>query len=243
MNRCKNTGIKRVKAYLDPIKSEELRFEIDTILDKQIEEWQKNAPVLSLEEKKEKFNILRYQRELAETAIRIRLLRIVESKAISEIAKSSPDAAQKWAEYEADEMLHDEMFLDDLVLSGVSKEDFYQIEPTLSTKLLVGFFSYLLDHEGPLGVVAYSYLVEYVNVKLESAKLDDLEKIIGKEMITGQRLHANTDIDHDHPGLAWDSLRYLINSEEDISNLKKYFVEFQEILLMFFVEMNNKFKK
>ncbi|MCE0444855.1 hypothetical protein LT493_04830 [Streptomyces tricolor] len=37
---------------------------------------------------------------------------------------------------------------------GVSPEQFLDTEPYLSTKLLSGCFSYLLDHEGPLGVVA-----------------------------------------------------------------------------------------
>jgi pyrroloquinoline quinone (PQQ) biosynthesis protein C len=182
-----------------------------------------------------------YQRSLAETAIRIRLLRVVESKAISEIAKISPESAQKWAEYEADEMLHDEMFIQDLIASGYTREEFMRIEPTMSTKLLVGFFSYLLDHEGPLGVVAYSYLVEYVNVKLESEKLIELEKILGKEKIIGQLTHANTDIGHDHPGMVWECLRYLINNDNDIENLKKYLKEFQQILLMFFVETSKEF--
>jgi len=241
MNRCKNLGIKRMKPYLNPAESSALRNKIDNEIDNQIMEWNKNVPTLSIEDKIKEFNMLRYQRELAETAIRIRLLRVVESKAIAEIAKFSPEGAQKWAEYEADEMLHDEMFIDDLIRSGVSKEEFYDIEPTLATKLLVGFLSYLLDHEGPLGVVAYSYLVEYVNVKLESKRLDLLEQIIGRELIEGQLLHANTDIEHDHPGLVWETVRYIITSDNDIESFKKYLQEFQNILMMFFVEMNKKF--
>lgn len=241
LNRCKNTGLERKELYLNPIQSMELRQQIDLIIDQQIKEWEKNTPGTDQHKRKKDFNMKFYQRALAETAIRIRLLRVVESKAIGDMAKISPDAAQKWAEYEADEMLHDEMFLQDLIASGVSKNEFLQIEPSLSTKLLVGFFSYILDHEGPLGVVAYSYLVEYVNVKLESKKLESLKDILGQEMIQGQLTHANTDIGHDHPGMVWNCLRYLIFNEQDIENLKKYLKEFQKILVLFFEEMNEEF--
>lgn len=115
-----------------------------------------------------------YKRHLIETAWRIRLLRVAEAKVLVDVAKVSPEAAQIWAHYEQEEMLHDDLFIQDLERVGVSREEFLATEPYLSTKLLAGFFSYLLDHEGPLGLIAYSYLVEYVNVKLEPRKLEAL---------------------------------------------------------------------
>ncbi|WP_235387540.1 hypothetical protein ACTACH_02255 [Pseudomonas syringae] len=85
---------------------------------------------------------------LVETAWRIRLLRVAEAKALVDVAKVSPEAAQIWAHYEQEEMLHDDLFIQDLERVGVSREEFLATEPYLSTKLLAGFFSYLLDHEG-----------------------------------------------------------------------------------------------
>ena len=241
MNRCKNSGLGRDKPFLNAVQSVELRQKIDNIIDVQIKEWQKNVPGTDQHKRKEDFNMSYYQRCLAETAIRIRLLRVVESKAIAEIAKTSPEAAQNWADYERDEMLHDEMFIQDLVKSGMPREEFLKIEPTISTKMLVGFFSYLLDHEGPLGVVAYSYLVEYVNVRLELEKLAGLKEILGDEMIAGQVAHAHTDVNHDHPTMVWSCLRYLITSDKDVVSLKMYLKEFQKILMMFFKEMDSEF--
>ncbi len=243
MNRCKNTGLGREKPYLNPTQSVLFRQEIDAIIDQQIDEWNAKVPATDEHQKKEdSFNYPLYARGLAETAIRIRLLRVIESKAIAEIAKISPESAKIWAEYECDEMLHDEMFIQDLEKTGTSREAFMDIEPYMSTKLLVGFFSYLLDHEGPMGVVAYSYLVEYVNVKLEPGKIEGLSLILGKDMIAGQIAHSHTDINHDHPGMVWGALRYLINSEEDKEALKMYLREFQDLLAMFFREINEEFK-
>ncbi|EPJ94231.1 hypothetical protein CF149_08622 [Pseudomonas psychrophila] len=182
-------------------------------------------------------NSLYYKRHLIETAWRIRLLRVAEAKALVEIAKVSPVAAQIWAQYEQEEMLHDDLFIQDLERVGVNRQEFLATEPYLSTKLLTGFFSYLLDHEGPLGVVAYSYLVEYVNVKLEPRKLQALKVSVGEAMIVGQISHSHTDINDDHPGEVWSALRLLIKGEQDIAALKGYLAEHQRILAMYFSEL------
>jgi hypothetical protein len=134
-------------------------------------------------------------------------------------------------------MLHDELFVQDLARAGVSRELFLATEPYLSTKLLSGFFSYLLDHEGPLGVVAYSYLVEYVNVKREPRKLEALKGSVGESNISGQISHSHTDINEDHPGEVWQAIRFLIRSDDDIDNLKRYLKEHQTVLAMYFKEL------
>jgi len=231
--RCQNFGIKRNNGCLSIREVIEFRKECDSYIDNQIEEWNRDVPVTKVPENLSDFNWDIYRRGLLETAYRIRLLRVVESKAISEMAKSSPDAAKIWAEYEADEMLHDQMFLDDLVASGVHKDVINNYDPTLETKLLVGYFSYLLDHEGVLGVVAYSYLVEYVNVKMETSRVDALSKLLGEQMVIGQRAHANTDINHDHPGMVWNCLSKLIKSDTDKKALFEYFDNFKKILILF----------
>jgi hypothetical protein len=236
MNRCQNTGLGRNKPFLSSMKSADLRQEINTIIDHQIEHWNQTVPFATHFEG-EQINQLYYQRHLIETAWRIRLLRVAESKALVEIAKCSPEAAQIWANYEMEEMLHDELFIQDLKKVGVSRETLLNTEPYLSTKLLAGFFSYLLDHESPLGVVAYSYLVEYVNVKLEPKKIDAMKKSIGETAIAGQVFHSHTDTNDDHPGEVWNALRYLIKDEQDIANLKKYLAELQEVLAMYFREI------
>lgn len=210
--------------------------EIDRIIDIQVEQWYATVPQAAHLEGKD-VNSAYYKRHLVETAWRIRLLRVAEAKALVDVAKVSPEAAQIWAHYEQEEMLHDDLFIQDLERVGVSREEFLATEPYLSTKLLAGFFSYLLDHEGPLGVVAYSYLVEYVNVKLEPRKLEALKASVGEKNIIGQVSHSHTDINDDHPGEVWAALRFLIKGEQDIEALKRYLAEHQKILAMYFSEL------
>lgn len=236
-NRCKNTGLERKKPFLSTDRSKIVRAEVDRFIDKQIEKWNAEVPNAQHFEGK-KVDPLYYKRHLIETALRIRLLRVSEAKTLSEIAKTSPEAAQIWAHYEMEEMIHDTLFLQDLNAAGVSEKVAYETEPFLSTKLLTGFFSYLLDHEGPLGVVAYSYLVEYVNVKIDPAKIKGMKESLGEDLIQGQMSHTNTDEVDDHPGEVWNCLRYLMTSEDEIKSLYTYFEEHQRILAMYFEEID-----
>ncbi|MEU6978433.1 MULTISPECIES: hypothetical protein [unclassified Streptomyces] len=235
-NRVSNVGYGDRKPFLSAAAAVELRAEMDRQIDAQVVEWYANVPEAAHLESKN-VDSEYYKRNLIETAWRIRLLRVAESKALTEIAKQSPEAAQVWANYEMEEMLHDELFIQDLAKVGVSREEFLATEPYLSTKLLAGYFSYLLDHEGPLGVVAYSYLVEYVNVKLEPRKLVALKESIGEKNIGGQISHSHTDINDDHPGEVWAAVRHLIRGEQDIEAFKKYLAEHQTVLALYFKEL------
>ncbi|MER8047065.1 hypothetical protein [Streptomyces sp. NPDC094032] len=235
-NRVSHVGYGNRKPFLSAAAAVELRAEMDRQIDAQVVEWYANVPEAAHLESKN-VDSAYYKRNLIETAWRIRLLRVAESKALTEIAKQSPEAAQVWANYEMEEMLHDELFIQDLAKVGVSREEFLATEPYLSTKLLAGYFSYLLDHEGPLGVVAYSYLVEYVNVKLEPRKLVALKESIGEKNIGGQISHSHTDINDDHPGEVWAAVRHLIRDEQDIAAFRKYLEEHQTVLALYFKEL------
>lgn len=235
-NRVKNVGLGNRTPFINAKRSVELRQEIDSIIDVQIENWYETVPYAAHLEGKD-INSDYYQRHLIETAWRIRMLRVSESKTLAEVAKQSPEAAQIWANYEREEMLHDELFIQDLERAGVTREQFLATEPYLSTKLLTGYFSYLLDHEGPLGVIAYSYLVEYVNVKLEPRKLKALKDSVGETNITGQIAHSHTDINDDHPGEVWAAIRHLLRSEDEVEALKRYLQEHQTVLALYFKEL------
>ena len=235
-NRVKHCGLENRQPFLNAAGSAQLRSEIDAIIDGQIDKWYETVPYAAHLEGKS-VDSEYYRRHLIETAWRIRLLRVSESKALAEIAKRSPEAAQIWANYEREEMLHDELFIQDLARAGVTREQFLATEPYLSTKLLTGFFSYLLDHEGPLGVVAYSYLVEYVNVKLEPRKIEALKESVGEAGISGQISHSHTDINDDHPGEVWQAIRFLLRSDDDVQSLKRYLDEHQTVLALYFKEL------
>lgn len=233
LNRCTGIPVTRKKPFVSQEESTRLRSEVDTYITKKMAEWKETVPYGDHFESSE-IHKKYYERSLIETGIRIRLLRVAESKTLSEIAKISPESAQIWANYEMEEMLHDQLFFEDAKKTGATQEQIEATEPYLATKLLAGFFSYLLEHEGPLGVVVYSYLVETVNVQLDPKKVEALKKTIGESKIKGQISHINTDITDDHPGEVWSCLRHLIRSENDVQSIYRYIDEHQSILALFF---------
>lgn len=235
-NRVRNIGYDLVQSKFTPTELTSIRTGIDIYIEEKIKEWYETVPYANHFETKD-LNKKYYIRHLIETALRIRILRVSEAKALVELAKIQPEAAQVWAKYECDEMLHDELFIKDLEKAGVTREEFLTYEPYLSTKLLTGYFSYLLDHEGPLGVIVYSYLVEYVNVKIEKNKLEVMKKTLGEDNILGQIMHAEVDSEDDHPGEVWDCLKYLIKNDEDVEKIKRYIDENQYILSLYFKEI------
>jgi hypothetical protein len=234
--RVTNTGVERRASYLNKARGEVLRREVDSFISAQIADFHQHVPEARHFENGQ-IDHDYYRRHLVETIWRIRLLRIAESNAIGEIAKRSPEAAQIWANYEREEMVHDTLFMNDYLAAGGSKEEFAATEPYLSTKLLAGYFRYLLEHEGPLGVVAYSYLVETVNVKLDPDKIKGLKKSFAPQKIKGQIAHTHTDVFEDHPGEVWEVVRLLLEDQSDISRLYAYLEENQRILIMYFQEI------
>lgn len=92
-----------------------------------------------------------------------------------------------------------------------------------------------------IGVVAYSYLVEYTTQKLTPKQVESLKKSVGHDMTQGQQAHLNTDLVEDHSQEMFDILALLLTSNEDVMILKQYLSEVQEILKLFFVDLYDKY--
>lgn len=238
-NRIKDTSIIRTPPFLSTEKSQQVKCEIDAFLDEKIIEWNNSVPSASHLENKE-INQSYYKQTLIEHCWRIRLMRSVQCNALHKISKFNAEAAQRYAAYQDEEMLHDTLFMQDAESAGISKETIYSTEPSFYTRLLSGFLYFVAEHEKPMGVVCYSYLVEYTTQKITPKQVRALSVSIGEEKIRGQTAHLNTDMVEDHAQDMWDILSLLIQDDEDIQDLKRYFSEIQELLKMFFIELHNK---
>ncbi|MEZ9423323.1 iron-containing redox enzyme family protein [Vibrio lentus] len=236
MNRVSNCGMVRNKPFYSLAEGEKVRKELDAYLDKKMEEWKNTVPYASHLESKN-VDSAWYRRHTIEHIWRIRLSRSAHCKALHAITKLSPEAAQLYAEYQAEEMNHDTLFKEDCMALGVTEEELLNTEPFLATRLLQGFFYFLSEHESPLGVVASSYLVEYTTAKLTPKQIESMKESVGEDNIKGQLAHINTDLGEDHAGEMWRILRYLILSEEDVVKVMRYFDDIQKILKMYFTEL------
>jgi len=237
MNRVRNSGITHPTPYFSELEGLKKKVELDRYLDRKMEEWKRTVPFAS-HLKQKQINMAYYKRTLIEHVWRIRLSRVSQSKAIYKIAGISPKAAQDYAHYQADEMLHDKLYVKDCQAAGISLEDIYNTEPYLSTKLFQGFFYYALEHEHPMAPVVSNYLVEYTQAKLQPEIVRSLNASLGEEMVKGQQAHLTVDTRDDHSMEMWKILTQLILSEDDFELVFKYIDDVQEILAMFFREIH-----
>jgi hypothetical protein len=236
MNRVLNSGITHPAPYFSELEGLKKKAELDRYLDRKMELWKQTVPFASHMTEKQ-INMAYYRRTLIEHVWRIRLSRVSQSKAIYKIAQISPKAAHDYAHYQADEMLHDKLYIRDCEVAGISRDDIYNTEPYLSTRLFEGFFYYTLEHEHPMAPVVSNYLVEYTQAKLQPEIVRSLQSSLGEDMVKGQQAHLNVDIREDHSMEMWKILSQLILSEDDFRMVFRYIDDIQEILAMFFREI------
>lgn len=236
MNRVSNCGIERPAPFFSLADGERIRQRLDRYLDGKMAEWAATVPYANHLESK-RLDSAWYRRHTIEHVWRIRLSRAAHCKALHAITKISPEAAQLYAEYQAEEMNHDTLFMQDCKALGVTQAELLATEPFLATRLLQGFFYFVCEHESPIGVVASSYLVEYTTAKLTPRQIKSLKDSLGEDKIRGQLAHVNTDLGDDHAGEMWRILRYLLRSEEDVEKVLRYFDDIQTILALYFREL------
>ncbi|ACY18759.1 iron-containing redox enzyme family protein [Haliangium ochraceum] len=216
-------------AKQDPAATE-LRQRIDARLDEMIADFYRTAPVARYLASSDDIRPDLFRRHTIETILRIRLARIADSKAIDQLARTDPRAAQVWAQYAADEMLHDKLFLKDLRKLGVEESEVYGTEPFLATKLLQGYLYYTLEHEGPMGLLTKAYFLEYTTLKTQGEWNDNIERTLGPDSVNGARGHLNIDANDAHTDDVWDALYALVDSAEAEArlwtHLETYFVLF-----------------
>jgi hypothetical protein len=138
-------------------------------------------------------------------------------------------------------MLHDVLFIQDAERVNITAQQIFETEPSFYTRLLAGYLYFVAEHEKPLGVVCYSYLVEYTTQKITPKQIKSMAESIGKDQIAGQSAHLNTDLVGNHTQDMWNILSLLIECEQDVIDIKRYLAEIQELLKLFFVEMFDRY--
>ncbi|WP_175952064.1 hypothetical protein [Burkholderia sp. BCC0405] len=208
---------------LNQSRRNELRAEIDNRLDGYIERIYAEIPYATHQRDATNIDLEYYKRHSIETPIRIKLKRTIDSLVIHYFTKTNPRAAKEWAKYTDDEMLHGHMFAKDIErLWGLSFEEVMAHQPLFATQLLNGYFYFHLEYEGPMAAIASAYFLEYVTAKTQPVWLDNLERALGKEAVTGARAHVAVDLNEDHDGFVWDTLMHTVRTEDDVARLKQH---------------------
>ena len=205
----------------------QFRAHVDGILDAMLARFYEQAPAARYLAQAGQIDVELFKRHTTETILRIRLARVADGKAIHHLAKTDPMAAQKWAKYAEEEMLHDRLFLKDLKNLGAAEESVYGTDPLLATKLLQGYLYYTLEHEGPQALVTKSYFVEYTTSKTQRQWNDNIKSSLGERAVKGAEAHLGYDVDEDHSTDVWNVLMTMVHGKEDeervVYHLNAYF--------------------
>jgi len=193
----------------------EFRANVDAYLDACIADFYQTIPFATHQLESAQLHLEYYKRHNIETILRLRRKRTIDALAIRYFTKVNPVLAKAWAHYTDDEMLHDTLFAADLAKVGVERDEIYSTEPLLSTKLLTGYLQYGIEFEDtPHALIASVYFVEYVTTRTQPLWLDNLEKVLGRDKIKGQRAHVGTDLDDHHDDFVWHVLEFFTTSPE-----------------------------
>jgi hypothetical protein len=132
-----------------------------------------------------------FKAHTVQTILRIRLARMADAKAVLLFTKSDPAAAQKWAQYTEEEMLHDRLFLKDLRRLGMEEAEVYATPPFLATRLLQGYLYFTLEHEGPMGLLTKAYFLEYTSRATQSEWNANVRKSLGDDAVRRRGAHQH----------------------------------------------------
>lgn len=177
-------------------------------------------------------------RHTVQTILRIRLARVADAKALVLLTKSNPRAAQLWARYADEEMLHDRLFLRDIERMGATEQSVYGTKPFLATQLLQGFIYYTLEHEGPLGLLAKAYFLEFMSFHTQNEWNKNLERALGKGAVEGAKAHIEVDANDDHIGDVWNVVTMEIHSDDDVLRLHRYLDVYYQLFTGYLQELS-----
>jgi len=218
------------------------RNKIDALLDGMISSVSGSAAAIDHLATARQVDVEMFKRHTIETILRIRLARIADAKAIYLLARSNPHAAQKWARYAEEEMLHDKLFLKDLTSMGVAEESVYGTEPLLATRLLQGYLYYTLEHEGPRGLVGKAYFVEYTTLKTQGMWNQNVKKSLGERAVRGANAHLAIDLKDEHSSDVWNVLMELTHTPEDEERVLRHMHVYCGLFTAYFHELASRFQ-
>lgn len=197
----------------------DLRAHVNALLDSYIVRFYAELPAARHLHQAASVDLQLFTAHTTQTILRIRLARMADARAILLFAKSDPATAQKWAKYEEEEMLHDRLFLKDLQKLGVDAATVYGTEPFLATKLLQGYLYYTLEHEGPMGLIAKAYFLEYTSRATQGEWNANVRRSLGADAVRGADAHLNIDVGEDHASDVWNVLMTLVKTPADEARL------------------------
>lgn len=180
-----------------------------------------------------------YKRHLMETVLRIRLNNEVDAYCLYKIGYKNNKLAVKLAKYLAEELGHENFFLQDLKGLGVEKETLDATPPFFSTDKLIGYLYHSINQDGPMPTMVWNWFVEWYSDTYNKIITEKATNVVGEKGTKGFKKHIEFDEDHDHIGLMFGTVEQTVNSEKDHQKVKDYLTNFIALLGEYFQELHD----
>jgi hypothetical protein len=180
-----------------------------------------------------------YKRHLMETVLRIRLNNEVDAYCLYKIGYKNNKLAVKLAKYLAEELGHENFFLQDLKGLGVDKETLDATSPLFSTDKLIGYIYHSINQDGPMPTMVWNWFVEWYSDTYNKIITERATSVVGDKGTKGFKKHIEFDDEHDHISLMFGTVEQTVNSPEDHQKVKNYLTNFIALIGEYFQELHD----
>lgn len=139
-----------------------------------------------------------YLRHRIETVWRIWLTARTDAIALTRMIDEDYESARSWAEYTAQELDHDRMFLSDLLAHGVTREQVVATGPFPATRAMVEDIEQAMAEWGSLPAVTYSLFVEWNSERFSARAVEKAEAAFSERHVAGSKSHVGVDLEESH---------------------------------------------
>lgn len=184
-----------------------------------------------------KTNLEYYKRHLMETVLRIRLNNEVDAYCLYKISKGNTRLAQLLAQYLAEELGHENFFINDLKTFGIDLETLNNTKPFFSTNKLIGYLYHAIDQDGGIPTMVWNWFVEWYSDNYNKKITEKIAKEYGEKYSFGFTKHIEFDEDHDHVSLMFSTVELSVSKPEDMKKVEMYLSQFIELIGEYFNEL------
>jgi hypothetical protein len=156
-----------------------------------------------------------YLRHRIETIWRIWLTARIDALALAAMIDEDYESARQWARYAADELDHDQMFLADLAIHGITGEQVRRTPPFRSTRDMVAQIEREITSLGSLPALAYALFVEWNAERFSAKAVKKAESSLSDRHVAGAKRHVKFDTDESHLPMILDITHRLILQRGD----------------------------
>lgn len=193
-----------------------------------------------LTDSSEKLNNEYYIRHRIETVKRIQMTAKSDSLALFYMIDEDYEAARLWSEYVTEELSHDTIFKNDLLVHGLTLHQIEKMAPFKPTIEMVDFLIGKIHRIGSLPAVAYSIFVEW-NSNLYSKKtVEKARKQYSDKHTQGAFEHAAIDDELDHYDMIIDITHRLLQKKNNVECLIDILKEISKYFRLYFTMLYEK---